>query len=109
MELNYDYGFAANQYNGNIAGTQWRSRGDSERRAMGYKYDAANRIIKGDFAQYTSSMEYKCRIKFFSLTSMSYDPNGNIYTTWSEKLEDQWQRPDRQPLLYTYTLTATNY
>jgi RHS repeat-associated protein len=78
MELNYDYGFASNQYNGNIAGSQWRSKSDGERRAMGYSYDAANRILAGDFNQYTSGSWNKNAGLDFSLTSMSYDPNGNI-------------------------------
>jgi hypothetical protein len=33
MELSYDYGFQANQLNGNIAGIKWRTRGDDRRRA----------------------------------------------------------------------------
>jgi hypothetical protein len=102
MELNYDYGFATNQYNGNIAGTQWRSRGDGERRAFGYAYDAANRILSADFNQYTSSAWNKNAGLDFSLTSMSYDPNGNILNL-SQK---SWKISGSDlidSLLYTYT------
>jgi RHS repeat-associated protein len=102
MELNYDYGFATNQYNGNIAGTQWRSRGDGERRAFGYAYDAANRILSADFNQYTSSAWNKNAGLDLSLTSMSYDPNGNILNL-SQK---SWKISGSDlidSLLYTYT------
>lgn len=36
LELNYDWGFGTNRFNGNIAGTKWRSRGDGEQRAYGF-------------------------------------------------------------------------
>jgi RHS repeat-associated protein len=102
MELNYDHGFTSNQYNGNIAGTQWRSKSDGERRAMGYRYDAANRILAGDFNQYTSSAWNKNAGLDFSLTSMSYDLNGNILNM-SQK---GWKLSGSDlvdSLLYTYT------
>jgi hypothetical protein len=38
-----------------IAGTKWRSKGDGERRAFGYTYDQANRILGADFSQYSVS------------------------------------------------------
>jgi RHS repeat-associated protein len=80
MELNYDWGFTANQYNGNISGQQWRSRGDGERRAFGYDYDKANRILSGDFTQYAiSSSAWNTSADLeFTLSGMAYDPNGNI-------------------------------
>lgn len=37
--LSYDHGFTTQEYNGNISGIQWRSKGDGERRAFGYTYD----------------------------------------------------------------------
>ena len=33
--LSYDYGFTAQQYKGNIAGSQWRSKGDGEHGHLG--------------------------------------------------------------------------
>lgn len=54
MELNYDWGFNKSQFNGNISGSKWRSRGDGQRRAYGFTYDKVNRLMGGDFSQFTS-------------------------------------------------------
>jgi RHS repeat-associated protein len=78
MELNYDWGFTAGHLNGNIAGQQWRSRGDGERRAFGYSYDSSNRILVGDFTQYDGSAWNTSAGLDFSLSNMNYDANGNI-------------------------------
>jgi len=87
MELSYDWGFATgkNQYNGNIAGTRWRSAGDKEQRAYGFSYDAANRILAADFNQYTNGGWNKdAGINFSSYMGTgaddgsAYDANGNI-------------------------------
>jgi RHS repeat-associated protein len=85
MELNYDAGFGNKQYNGNIGGMQWRSKGDGERRAYGYGYDKANRILFGEFNQYTGSSWNKTAGVDFSMkmgdgsdANSAYDGNGNI-------------------------------
>jgi hypothetical protein len=105
MELNYDWGFTASQLNGNIAGAQWRSKGDGERRAFGYMYDAANRILKGDFTQRTGGAWNTDAGLKFSLTSMSYDPNGNILNM----SQQGWKISGSDlidSLLYTYSTNS---
>ncbi|MCC2548204.1 DUF6443 domain-containing protein [Hymenobacter sp. BT175] len=83
MRLSYDCGFAQPQYNGNIAGQQWRSQSDGIERAYGYVYDGANRILQGDFvARSTSSptSSWDGERNNYRLSFVSYDENGNILT-----------------------------
>jgi len=76
-ELNYDFGFNNSQFNGNIAGVRWRSKGDGEQRAFGFAYDNVNRMLKGDFTQNNGGWNQSAGLDF-SLRSMGYDDNGNI-------------------------------
>jgi RHS repeat-associated protein len=89
MSLSYDWGFGANQFNGNIGGTKWRSRGDGERRSYGYGYDLENRLLYGDFAQYSgtayadhAAVNYDMNMGIYSGSTYTarsaYDENGNI-------------------------------
>ncbi len=103
MELNYDWGFGQSQYNDNIAGMQWRSGGDGIRRAYGYGYDRANRLLFGDFAQDNGTDFADIGAFNFDVLmgdgvqqSSAYDANGNILRmqqwgmkgTGSTKLDD---------------------
>lgn len=76
-------------YNGNITGMTWRGKtGNAEIRRYDYDYDAANRIIKADFNQYTSgSFNKTAGVDFSSWMGNgiyndanvnAYDLNGNI-------------------------------
>lgn len=87
------------QYNGNIEGMVWKSRGDGEKRKYDFTYDPANRILKADFTQYTNNtfnqdagVNFNMRMGDGSFLadgvtldpSKAYDDNGNI------KRMDQW-------------------
>lgn len=86
MDLSYDWGFDnnASQFNGNIAGTRWKSAGDGEERAYGFKYDAANRLLKGDFTQNNggwitpADINFNMQIGDGATAASAYDENGNI-------------------------------
>lgn len=70
--------YTAPQYNGNIAGTVWKSKGDGEKRKYDFGYDAANRLLKANFTQYTGSTFNSSAGLDFTVKDLSYDANGNI-------------------------------
>jgi RHS repeat-associated protein len=95
MTLSYDYGFSSQEYNGNISGTQWRTKGGGEKRAFGFEYDNVNRLTKADFTQNNSgtwnNTHFGTNTIDFSLSGatnsrMEYDANGNILSMWQKGL-----------------------
>lgn len=56
-------------YNGNISESEWKTQNDNVLRWYRYDYDALNRIV----AAFDNSADQR-----YSLTSLSYDTNGNI-------------------------------
>lgn len=109
MQLNYDYGFEQLQYNGNITGMQWRSKGDGEKRAYGFGYDRMNRLLFADFKQFTeNTWNTTAGLNFTSMLgngtdhTTAYDPNGNILRMqqWGVKLAGSVKIDDLQ---YDYT------
>lgn len=78
MTLDYDFGFSQNQYNGNIAGSKWRTMGDWDQRAYGFSYDQSNRLKKADFTQNSSTGWNTSAGINYNLENINYDLNGNI-------------------------------
>lgn len=108
LELNYDYGYATSQYNGNIAGMKWKSTGDGMPRAYGYEYDPANRLLFADFKQddtYAGTSFADDPKVDFDVPQISYDPNGSILIMKQNGLKIGGSSPiDR--LNYTYPASS---
>lgn len=73
------------EYNGNIAGVTWRSKGDGEIRKYDFSYDATNRLLKADFTQYTggsfnktANIDFSAKLGDGVNPLSAYDANGNI-------------------------------
>ncbi|HTE33501.1 MAG TPA: DUF6443 domain-containing protein [Chryseolinea sp.] len=114
MQLNYDWGFANNQFNGNVSGIKWRSKGDGERRGYGFGYDKLNRLLSGDFSQFDPSLgsyadnatiNFDMQMGDGVNTSSAYDENGNIKAMkqWGLKITGSTPIDD---MVYSYFLTS---
>ena len=112
MELDYDFGFNSTQLNGNIAGMRWRSKGDGEQRAYGFGYDNTNRLLKGEFTQYTSSawntsagIDFSMKMGSGANPYSAYDANGNILSMTQKGLKINTS-PVIDSLSYGYNTTS---
>lgn len=101
------------QYNGNIAGTVWKSKGDNDKRKYDFTYDPVNRLLTADFNQYTGGTFNKTAGIDFSVKmgnglnpDSAYDDNGNILRMQQWGLKG-FTSPQIDDLRYTYT-TSTN-
>jgi RHS repeat-associated protein len=72
-------------FNGNIAGTTWKSMGDNEKRRYDYTYDNANRLLSAHFTQFTNGgfnqnagLNFNSRMGDGVNHTTAYDANGNI-------------------------------
>jgi RHS repeat-associated protein len=82
------------QYNGNIEGMVWKSKGDGEKRKYDFVYDATSRLSKADFTQYNGTAFTISPVFDFSIGGdpltdgkMKYDANGNIMEMWQKGLK----------------------
>ena len=109
--------YANPQYNGNIEGMVWKSKGDGEKRKYDFGYDPANRLMKADFTQYTggalnqnAGVNFNVKMGDGTLLpdgsldcTKAYDANGNILQMqqWGWKISGSVQIDN---IRYTYLL-----
>jgi RHS repeat-associated protein len=102
--------YAKAQFNGNIGGMLWKSKGDGEKRKYDFDYDAVNRLMRADFTQYTdgdfnqtAGVNFNVKMGDGTNAETAYDANGNIkrMQQWGLKLTSSEQIDD---LRYAYEL-----
>lgn len=101
------------EFNGNINGMIWKSKGDQVRRKYDFEYDAAGRLLKGDFEQNDnggnwgkSIVDYTMKMGDGNNVNTAYDNNGNIkrMQQWGLKSFVSTQIDD---LTYDYRVNGT--
>lgn len=105
--------YAGGQFNGNIAGTIWKSKGDGEKRKYDFTYDIADRLLMADFNQYssgsfnkTAGIDYSVKMGDGLHSDSAYDYNGNILRMQQWGLAG-FASTQLDDLRYTY-LTSSN-
>jgi len=86
MELAYDKtasvaagtSYTTPAYNGNIAGTVWKSAGDGVDRKYDFTYDNVNRLAGGAYTDNLNGGSWGATKMDYSVYGMAYDANGNI-------------------------------
>ena len=104
--------FSKAQFNGNIAGTIWKSKGDAVRRKYDFDYDVANRFGKATFIQNTSASggawntsDANFSVHGFDADNdymMKYDANGNILNMIQHGIKPGSTDMTIDALRYTY-------
>jgi RHS repeat-associated protein len=85
MELGYDKtasttgtSYANPAFNGNVAGTIWRSAGDGINRKYDFTYDNADRLTGAAYRDSGTGARWSASRMDYSVSGLSYDANGNI-------------------------------
>jgi RHS repeat-associated protein len=109
--------YVAAQYNSNISGMIWESKGDGIRRKYDFTYDPASRLLRGVFTQNDAGTTWGSAQMNYSLymggttsagANQAYDLNGNILRMWrGGYVLGNTGTADIDQLFYTYA-TATN-
>jgi len=71
--------YLAQQFNGNITGLTWKTKGDTAKRKYNFSYDTANRLTGAAFLQNPGTGWSNSTVDY-TVNNLSYDANGNILT-----------------------------
>ena len=66
------------QYNGNISGLCWQSKGNSQRKGYGFEYDGFNRLTDGNYKRQNTGGSWNLDVDHYTVSNIAYDANGNI-------------------------------
>lgn len=110
LELNYDHGFENKEFNGNIAGVNWRGTTDPVQRAYSYGYDRTGRFLKAMFTERTSGgvwdqssgVNYNVLMGDGADPLKAYDANGNILGMQQFGIKGTQKGAQVDKLVYTY-------
>ena len=95
-------------FNGNISGMKWSNnlgQGSVKEKGFVYQYDPMNRITSASFKEKTSSWSAAAN-NAFSVTSYSYDLNGNILGL--TRLDERGTNAVMDQLVYSYGSGSTH-
>jgi hypothetical protein len=122
MELAYDNAtsiagttYATPEYNGNIAGTVWKSAGDGIDRKYDFTYDKVNRLTGANFNQNAAGTWNKLSggstpvTIDFSVSGLGYDANGNILSMIQQGYKIGGTGTPIDSLSYTYTANSNKF
>lgn len=102
------------QYNGNVSGVIWKSKGDGIARKYDFRYDNLNRLINAGFTQNTTGTTWNNSTVDFSVYgapehegNIGYDANGNLLSMFQNGLFVNGSAPVDK-LRYTYLNSNTS-
>ena len=109
MELAYDKtvsiigttSYLTPAYNGNIAGTVWKSAGDGVGRKYDFSYDNVNRLTAAAYLD-NKNGSWNTTSMDFSVSNLNYDANGNILSMHQNGFKIGAASSPIDQLAYTY-------
>lgn len=113
MELGYDNptsvagtSYSAPIYNGNIAGTIWKSAGDQVDRKYDFLYDNVNRVTAAAYLDNHTGTGWTATTMDYSVSGLTYDANGNILSMIQKGYKLGSPTGVIDSLTYTYTANS---
>lgn len=113
LELAYDNAssvagtsYSTPTYNGNMAGTIWKSAGDGVDRKYDFSYDNINRLTGAAYLDNHTGTGWDRSAMDYSVSGLSYDGNGNILSLIQNGFKIANPTGAIDSLTYTYTANS---